>query len=87
MKKKILFFFLFLYILLIGQSKSSKENKFEDTNSIKEEEKIKIDENIVIKPAPEFKRCGADNLEIKPIPLDSNNIIGNHLNNDNDNGN
>ena len=39
---------------------------------IKEEKKIVIDPNIVLPPAPQFKRCGADNLNKKPVAININ---------------
>ena len=54
-----------------------------------EEKKAVIDPSLVL-PAPEFKRCGADDLHIQPIELNpqpvainNNNILNNNIPNTN----
>ena len=41
-----------------------------------EEKKIEVNPDMVV-PAPQFRKCGADNLNIKPVPLNSNPIVQN----------
>ena len=46
------------------------------------EKKIHIDPNLVL-PAPQFRRCGADNLNIRPVLLNPGPIPNNNINNNN----
>ena len=62
----------------MGNCNSAIENK-----QPIEEKTIEIDPNIVLPAPPQFKKCGADNLKIKPVPLNSNTIIQNTNNTDN----
>ena len=52
-------------------------NDIETNNTKKEnqEKKIEIEPDIIIPPAPVFHRCGADDLNIKPIPVSVDNIV------------
>ena len=61
MKLKFICFIVFL--LLIIQEECKEEPNIEQS---KEEKKIEIDPNVVVPEAPEFPRCGADDLNIKP---------------------
>ncbi len=38
-------------------------------------EKIEIEPDVIIPAAPVLHRCGADDLNIKPIPLSADNIV------------
>ena len=60
--------------MLIAQEQcNDKEtNNTEQTN---QEKKIEIDPNTVVYPAPEYKRCGTDDLNIKPKPISPANVL------------
>ncbi len=59
----------------MGQDQpNDKETK---TEQPKEEKKIEIDPNLVIPAAPQYRRCGADDLKIKPLVIPHQNIIPN----------
>ena len=74
--KKILFIFFVIYILLIGLGQSNdKETKIEQPKEKQEEKKAYVDPNTVYPPPPIYHRCGADDLKIKPIVIDSRNIV------------
>ena len=74
----------------MGNCTSTNENKQElNPVPVVQEKKIKIDPSKVL-PAPQFKMCGADNLnitphEINPSPVEPN--INNNINNVNLNNN
>ena len=71
MKLRLVLFIIFL--LLIGQEQcNDKETNIKQS---KEEKKIEIDPNVVIPEAPEFPRCGTDDLNIKPIEISTENIV------------
>jgi hypothetical protein len=46
------------------------------------EKKISIDPNLVL-PAPQLRRCGADNLNIRPVLINPAPIPSNNINNAN----
>ena len=71
MKLKLILFIIFL-LLICQEQCNDKETNIEQS---KEEKKIEIDPNVEIPKAPEFHRCGADDLNIKPIEISPENIV------------
>ena len=72
MKTLVITFLIFFLLIAQEQCNDKETTNTEQTN---QEKKIEIDPNTVVYPAPEYKRCGADDLNIKPKPISPANIL------------